>query len=324
MMAFFLGGARPWIWPVIVALFFLGAVALIWRHSETDLLEGISRTWLAVFGALLVYPLLQVVPLPESWLSTLSPHRMLWLQRGQQVSGLPVWLKSVSYTPLETVFEGFAWWLFLVVFALVLRKVLQKERRPDWLFNLLFVFAGFEALYGLLQVLIPSLGVLWEAEGQGLARGTFVNRNHYACFLGMLWPVLLTYVWSMKESREQRAEDRRQRARRLAGEEVRRIEVQSSKLKAERERLSYPEREQFSQIRQKQMFYGFIIGLMILGIFFSQSEGRYHRFHHFSHGAHSGQQKNAHQGDAFPGCRRMDGDAGLREHHRVRRHSQAL
>jgi len=118
-MPFFLGGARPWIWPVIAAGFFLGVVFLLCRHSQTDFLEGISSTWLAVFAALLVYPVLQVVPLSESWLGTLSPHRMLWLQRGQQVSGLPVWLKSVSYTPPETVFEGFAWWLFLAVFALV-------------------------------------------------------------------------------------------------------------------------------------------------------------------------------------------------------------
>jgi O-antigen ligase len=38
-------------------------------------------------------------------------------------------------------------------------------------------------------------------------------------------------------------------------------------------RGDYAERERASQARQKQMFYGFVIGLMLLGIFFSRSRG---------------------------------------------------
>ena len=112
-----------------------------------------------------------------------------------------------------------------------------------WFFRVLFIFAGFEAFYGLLQVLIPSLGVLWESGGQGFARGTFINRNHYAAFLGMIWPLLLAYLLSMSKSTDRNAAS------------------------------SYSEKERLQQIRHKQLFLAFVTGLVLLALFFSQSRG---------------------------------------------------
>ena len=50
----------------------------------------------------------------------------------------------------------------------------------------------FEALYGLLQVMNDSLGVLWlpsSLGAKGVARGTIIYRNQYATFLNMCWPL---------------------------------------------------------------------------------------------------------------------------------------
>jgi len=55
-------------------------------------------------------------------------------------------------------------------------------------------FGTFDAVYGLIQVLIPGVGVLWvpaDFAGGGNARGTYINRNHFAGLMGMLWPVAL-------------------------------------------------------------------------------------------------------------------------------------
>jgi O-antigen ligase len=48
----------------------------------------------------------------------------------------------------------------------------------------------------LLQVLIPTLGVLWVdiPSGFGNARGTFINRNHFAGFIEMVWPLGLGLI----------------------------------------------------------------------------------------------------------------------------------
>lgn len=54
-----------------------------------------------------------------------------------------------------------------------------------------------EALYGLIQALIPTLGTLWVdyyRSALGNARGTFINRNHFAGFIEMIWPLGLGYT----------------------------------------------------------------------------------------------------------------------------------
>ena len=57
-----------------------------------------------------------------------------------------------------------------------------------------------EALYGLIQALVPSMGVLWVnyiQDYMGTARGTFVNRNSFAAFIGMIWPLALGITLAM-------------------------------------------------------------------------------------------------------------------------------
>ena len=57
-----------------------------------------------------------------------------------------------------------------------------------------------EAIYGLIQALVPSKGVLWVDYIQaymGTARGTFINRNSFAAFIGMIWPLALGITLAM-------------------------------------------------------------------------------------------------------------------------------
>ncbi|MEE4112855.1 MAG: O-antigen ligase family protein, partial [Desulfobacteraceae bacterium] len=53
-----------------------------------------------------------------------------------------------------------------------------------------------EALYGNLQALVPNMGVLWVTYLKaylGDARGTYINRNHFAGLMEMLLPLLLGF-----------------------------------------------------------------------------------------------------------------------------------
>ena len=57
-----------------------------------------------------------------------------------------------------------------------------------------------ESIYGLIQALSPNLGVLWVdyIEGyMGTARGTFINRNNFAGFINMIWPLALGITLEM-------------------------------------------------------------------------------------------------------------------------------
>ena len=63
--------------------------------------------------------------------------------------------------------------------------------------RIVFVMIGIgliEAAYGLVQTLVPSMGVLWVdfvRDYLGTARGTFINRNHFAGYIEMIWPLAL-------------------------------------------------------------------------------------------------------------------------------------
>ena len=237
-----LGGARPWLWSAIAGVF---AASLAWSLSfgrQSGWTDNLSRKWAVGLGLLLLYPLLQVLPLPASLMAYISPHLLMWRELAGDVTQASSRFFSISYSPLVTWFSGL-WWIFLAGYALLFRQFVREESNLMWFCRLLFWVAGIEAFYGLLQTLIPTLGVLWESEGQGVARGTFVNRNHYAAFLGMVWPILLAYILCPATAHPA-SHDHSQSA----------LEEQKKE-------------------RQKRWFLGFVIGLILLGQVFSMSRG---------------------------------------------------
>ena len=201
LLAFVLGGARPWLSGTTAALFFLGFVVLLWVSPRFPL-SPVSRTTCILTGLALGFLLFQVIPLPQSWLSVLSPIRFLWLRSAEQALNATVPSASLSYKPLAT-FMYWIYWVFLVCYAWLLKSVIEEKTTIPRLLNLLLIVAGIEGLYGLVQVLLPGVGVVFGGElsdfGQGLARGTFINKNHYADFLGMILPFLLARIFMLRE-----------------------------------------------------------------------------------------------------------------------------
>jgi len=243
LLPLLLGGARPWFWSIIAGVF---TVDLAWSlsFSHHQGWKGtISRQWAVALALLLLCPLLQILPLPASWMAYLSPQLLMWRDLADHVAlTTSGHFFSISYSPLVTFFSSL-WWVFLAGYVLLFRQFLRDESNLLWFCRLLFWVAGIEACYGLMQTLIPSLGVLWESEGQGVARGTFVNRNHYAAFLGMLWPVLLAFLLCPATAH------------------------------ATTRGLPDSTLEEQKKERQKRLFLGFVVGLILLGQVFSMSRG---------------------------------------------------
>lgn len=84
----------------------------------------------------------------------------------------------------------------MLLFFFVLKGRLEDKgflRQMAWV---MLAVAFAEALYGLVQLFVPGVEVLWsKAVGaEDCARGTFINRNHFAGFLGMVWPLGLGLI----------------------------------------------------------------------------------------------------------------------------------
>ena len=229
----------------MTGIFFICLGTWQFRHGFAFADKG-TRHLLTIALAFLLIPLIQVIPFPVEVSEILSPVRAQWASGLQKFGSINS--TALSYNTLET-WMRLTWWLFLLIFAAILFQILytSAHRYPTWLFHALFLLAGFQAVYGILQTLLPSLGVLWDIDPatglayKGYARGTFINRNHFAAFLGLLWPVLLGYLLILKSPRKMEQ---------ILGK-----------------------RERAQDLMQKKAVGVFCLGLVVLGLVFSQSRG---------------------------------------------------
>jgi O-antigen ligase len=136
------------------------------------------------------------LPLPAFILSNLSPVRFQTLTTAQALLFKPSLWQTLSYSPQV----AFSWWLFLLslcLYFLVVRSFCTERKTLKRIVWVMMGVALIEALYGLIQALVPTLGVLWVDYVQaymGDARGTFINRNHFAGFIEMVWPLFLGFT----------------------------------------------------------------------------------------------------------------------------------
>ena len=112
--------------------------------------------------------------------------------------------RSLSYYWLN----AFSWWAFLLSLCLFFFVVRHLSAERKSLTIILFIMFGLgltEALYGLIQALVPSMGVLWVdyvPDYMGNARGTFINRNHFAGFIELIWPLVLGVTLAMTDRKQ--------------------------------------------------------------------------------------------------------------------------
>jgi O-antigen ligase len=189
---------QPWVWSFYTACIVLAFLILLWQDRE-------SRIWkppgifIYSVGLFFIVTLFQSLPIPESFLSLISPFRLKVLAQTRVIIGSPSELATLSYAPLTSL----SWWIFMLglfLFFLVFQKNLISDRNLKILIRILLGVAFFEAIYGIIQALVPSLGVLWVdyiTAYLGDARGTYINRNHFAGFMEIMLPLGLAYTLAM-------------------------------------------------------------------------------------------------------------------------------
>jgi hypothetical protein len=146
---------HAWIWPFYTVGIFAAFLILLWQNRINT--AGM-RDKICIFALGLFYLvcLVQCLPLPSSILSFLSPFRQDVLTQSIAIIDGSVAWQSISYSSLRSL----AWWTFLLsllLFFLVFRECCSSHRHMKLLIYILLGLAVVEALYGLLQALIPTL-----------------------------------------------------------------------------------------------------------------------------------------------------------------------
>lgn len=192
------GGVQHLVWAIYAGIFISFFLFELW-FNPSPLIVVRSKSFMVIVAFFYGYTLLQTIPLPESVLAYLSPLQYNVRMHASQVLDKGFLPHAMAYRPMFSL----SYWIFLLgiwLFFFVLRRYLMENKQLMAIVGTMMAIGMIEALYGLLQALIPSLGVLWVDKKQayiGVARGTFINRNHFAGFLEMVWPMGLGFVFAL-------------------------------------------------------------------------------------------------------------------------------
>ena len=186
---------QPWVWSVYSFCMIVAFLAYIWQNrDQLSSVPGVRMNLTVLL--FLVVTLFHCLPLPTHLLSYLSPVRYQTLTSAQGLLNSPPSWQTLSYIPQLAL----SWWVFLIslcLFFVTVRRLCADRGILKRIVLVMTVVALVEAVYGLFQALVPTMGVLWVhyiQDYMGSARGTFINRNHFAGFIEMVWPLTLGFT----------------------------------------------------------------------------------------------------------------------------------
>ncbi len=198
-MPILFAAVQPWVWSFYSLCMMAAFGIFFWRRS-TGLRAIVSSPTAALpAGLFFLVTLFQCLPLPAAVMAPLSPLRFRTVTAAAGLTGADTHWHALSYSTLT----AFSWWSFLLglfLFFLLVRHLSSDRKTFERAAAVMIALALIEAVYGIIQALIPSLGVLWVGyfdEYMGYARGTFINRNHFAGFIEMTWPLMLGATMAM-------------------------------------------------------------------------------------------------------------------------------
>jgi O-antigen ligase len=190
---------QPWVWSFYALCMVAGYIIFLWHgRVSSNVYASVPGIKLAL-GSFFTISLFLCLPLPPMVLSFLSPVRFQKVTSAWSLTDShPAW-ESISYTSRS----AFTWWVFLLsllLFFIVLQDLFKDRKNLKIVVFIMIGIGLLEAVYGLIQALTPSLGVLWVdyiESYMGTARGTFINRNNFAAFINMIWPLALGLTLEM-------------------------------------------------------------------------------------------------------------------------------
>jgi O-antigen ligase len=150
---------------------------------------------LSVFLAISV---LQILPLPPGIVNVLSP-RAAAIYRGMARDGLAGWDArswwTLSLSPLVSAGE-LALLLSYGLFGFLVLQTVRTRRRIEIFVLVIIGSALFQAFYGMAETFSGSERIFGfqKKYNIGSVTGTYVNRNHFAGFMEMVFPLSLGYL----------------------------------------------------------------------------------------------------------------------------------
>ena len=164
-----------------------------------------------VFYMLLVFLIIQLIPLPESLIKILSPEAWVARQKSLPASDIMtaeaqsgIWFALSSYA--YPVRMSLIRWTVYGLFFLGLCRVLNSQKRIETAIFLILIIGCFETFYGLAETYSGSPHIWWFKKpiGSRAVTGTYINSNHFAGFMEMGFLLAAAYAAGLSERKKRR------------------------------------------------------------------------------------------------------------------------
>ena len=146
-----------------------------------------------------VYILAQVVPLPLDFVKFISPATATLY--GETIGSIESigWI-SLSVNPKATLSEFFRFSAYLTFYVLTIQLLIDRDHLKNTI-KIVIIFATLIAIQAMIQHFMTFAGgvqagrkIFWfrDLAHGGSPFGPYVNRNHYAGWMGMIFPMALS------------------------------------------------------------------------------------------------------------------------------------
>jgi O-antigen ligase len=200
----FFGSVEIWSSALVeVCVFTLVIIWLVRRaktghpqHAGEMAISRKERYMFISLFALLAYIIIQILPLPSIILKYIAPKsfELYSFYRVDKNPGMHISLYAYK-TQIEFL-RVLAYFLFFILLAFSIKEMYTLGR----LLKILSYFGFGLAIFAIIQKAAWNGGIYWfrELTQGGSPFGPFVNRNHYAGFIGMLIPLTLGLAFTRK------------------------------------------------------------------------------------------------------------------------------
>jgi O-antigen ligase/Tfp pilus assembly protein PilF len=185
------GTVEPWS-LTIMETFSIFAICLIFlrnlQHRDLFTYEIPGLTPLMFF---LAYLLLQLLPLPSGIIRIISPETYNLYKETILIHEPLTWV-SLSINKKATLMEFFRITAYAAFYVLTIQLLTKKDIFKK-IIAVIVVFASLVSFLGILQHILSNNKIFWlrELTQGGIPFGPYVNRNHYAGLMEMIFPLVL-------------------------------------------------------------------------------------------------------------------------------------
>ena len=158
---------QPWVWSIYCLLMIAVVILRLWTSGDKSIIPQ-DRALKITISLFFISTLMLCIPMPYQAIAVLSPTRAEIYSRAWALTGNTAARATLSYLPMA----AFGWWVFLLSLVLFFKVVKTLCMDRKMLRSLVFVMIGIgllEAVYGLIQAMAPSMGVLWVDYVQDLS-----------------------------------------------------------------------------------------------------------------------------------------------------------